>query len=318
MNIATIKKGLSEFVEYPKKVVSAYGGGIYVWRLDMVWCLLKYGARPIDYYRFGFYRLNRYERKRYMTFYKYLKLSKKSIANGAIMADKVQEYQRYSEYINRKWIYVPEASDNELIEFINQYSPLIAKPNGGEQGKGVFTIKAKTFKNAEIANLRGNKYILEEKLVNCEELALINPSSLNTLRVYTMLDSAGDPHILTMMLRVGKTVSDVDNWGAGGVGYEVDVTSGIIVGYGVDKKGNRHVYHPGTDVAVPGLKIPRYAELLALVDKLCRVDNKARLVGWDIAITPTGFDLVEMNCPAGHDFLQSFGRPFNHIINKLW
>lgn len=27
MNIATIKKGLSEFVEYPKKVVSAYGGG---------------------------------------------------------------------------------------------------------------------------------------------------------------------------------------------------------------------------------------------------------------------------------------------------
>ena len=166
--------------------------------------------------------------------------------------------------------------------------------------------------------MRGNKYILEEKLVNCEELALINPSSLNTLRVYTMLDSAGDPHILTMMLRVGKTGSDVDNWGAGGVGYEVDVTSGIIVGYGVDKKGNRHVYHPGTDVAVPGLKIPRYAELLALVDKLCRVDNKARLVGWDIAITPTGFDLVEMNCPAGHDFLQSFGRPFNHIINKLW
>ena len=42
----------------------------------------------------------------------------------------------------------------------------------------------------------------------------------------------------------------------------------------------------------------------------------ARFVGWDIAITPSGYELVEMNCPGGHDFLQAFGKSYWDLLKK--
>ena len=318
MNLNVIRKGLWEFKTYPVKVAELYGGSELYWRGDMAWCLLKYGARPIDYYRFEFFRLNRHERKRYLTFYKYLKVAHRLIKSGAIVGDKVKEYRRYSEYIKRSWLYTPDATEEEIRSFVNDHSPLIAKPNNGEQGRGVIVVSKEKLNNDLLNDLKISKYLLEEKLTNCSELAAINSSSLNTLRIYTMIDNKGVPHILSMMLRVGKAGSKVDNWGAGGVGYEIDLKTGFIVGYGIDKQGGRHIVHPGTDFTMPGFKIPKYAELLKLIDTICRVDSKVRFVGWDIALTPNGFELIEMNCPAGHDFLQTFGKSFGKTIKDLW
>ena len=54
------------------------------------------------------------------------------------------------------------------------------------------------------------------------------------------------------------------------------------------------------------------------VIELTKVYPQARYVGWDVAITPDGFDLVEMNCPAGHDMFQSFNNPIYDIMLKNW
>ncbi len=285
----------------------------------MAWCLLKYGARPIDYARFEFYRFNRFERNRYFTFYRYKKIAKKLIKSGAIFADKAKEYERYSDFIKRKWM-VTHEKNKSVIKFIEDNSPCIAKPNGGEQGKGVFVVscESKKIDDSLLDILCSDNYILEQKLNNCDEFNLINESSLNTLRVYTILDRDGIPHILNMMLRVGKIGSQVDNWGAGGVGYEINLEEGLIHSYGIDKKGNKHIKHPGTDFMMLGFKIPHYFEITQMVKKLCVVDTRAKFVGWDIAVTPEGPELIEMNCPAGHDFLQAFGTPFYDKIRELW
>lgn len=318
MNADAVKKGLWEFRTYPSMVSSNYGGNIYYWMGDMVWCLLKYGARPIDYYRFQFFKKNRHERQRYLTFFKYLKIAKQLVRDGAIMGDKVKEYKKYAEYIKRSWIYAPESTDEIIQSFVSNHGEVIAKPNGGEQGKGVMVLKKSDLNKDLLYFLRDNKYLIEEKLVNSPELAAINASSLNTLRVYSILDQSNSCNLLAMMLRVGKMGSDVDNWGAGGVAYNVDLESGTIVGYGIDKKGKKHIFHPGTDKIMPGFKIPNYNELLKIIEKLSNIDQKARFVGWDIAITPDGFDLIEMNCPAGHDLLQPFGEPFGKKLKELW
>ena len=318
MNSHALKKGIWEFKTYPSMVASKYGGSRLFWGCDMAWCLIKYGARPIDYYRFGFYKLNRHERARYLTFYKYMKIAKKLVGNGAIMGDKVKEYRKYAKYIRRSWIYAPESSDDVIISFVSDHREVVAKPNGGEQGKGVIVLKESNINKDMLNFLKDNEYIIEEKLVNSPELASLNPSSLNTLRVYTMKDSLSKCHVLAIMLRVGKMGSEVDNWGAGGVGYNVDVETGTIVGYGIDKKGLKHIFHPGTDRIMPGFRVPNYKKMLDLIDGLSKIDENAKFVGWDIAITPDGFDLIEMNCPAGHDFLQTFGEPFGKKIKELW
>lgn len=322
MNLQILKKAINEFRVYPQMVKNKTGDRnlkLY-WQLDMLWCLLKYGARPVDYYRFEFYKFNRFERNKYFTFYRYLKVARQLINSGVIFADKAKEYQKYSEFISRNWMTTKGSTNQALKSFVETNEPCIAKPNGGEQGKGIFVVTLNSLtENPNILGILAKEnYILEEKLVNCEQLDVINHSSLNTIRVYSMTDKNGCPHILNMMLRVGKSGSDVDNWGAGGVGYEVDLNHGIVRGCGVDKKGNRHLKHPGTNIVMLGFKIPQFNEVTRMVEKLCTVDTRARLVGWDIALTPKGPELIEMNCPAGHDFLQAFGTPFYDKIKELW
>ena len=65
-----------------------------------------------------------------------------------------------------------------------------------------------------------------------------------------------------------------------------------------------------------GFHLPKFEELKLYVTRLSQVCPQARYVGWDIAITPSGFALVEMNCPGGHVFLQAFGEPFGDVLKK--
>ena len=77
MNLAVLNKASKEFSEYSLRVKNEYGGNQAGYYIDMVWCLLKYGARPIDYWRFEFQKKRSCERKRYLTLFKYFKLAKK-------------------------------------------------------------------------------------------------------------------------------------------------------------------------------------------------------------------------------------------------
>lgn len=161
-------------------------------------------------------------------------------------------------------------------------------------------------------------FLLEEIVRNCDELASINPTSLNTVRATTLIQKDGTPRIMSIILRVGAPGSHVDNWGAGGVGYNFDIETGVCNMYGRDKKNRPYVYHPGSNVQMIGFKLPRFEELKQYVYELTKVFPAARYVGWDIAITPKGFDLIEMNCPAGHDMFQSFDNPVYDLMKNNW
>lgn len=63
-------------------------------------------------------------------------------------------------------------------------------------------------------------------------------------------------------------------------------------------------------------RLPDFENLKKIIIELTHKVSEARFVGWDIAITPNGYELVEMNCPGGHDFLQAFGRPYGDLLKK--
>lgn len=203
-------------------------------------------------------------------------------------------------------------------EFVAEHGVVIAKPVRGEQGKGVLKIEGvDTPEFRELMeSCKKADYLLEEAIKNHEDIAKFNPTSLNTVRAYTLVKKDGSTEILAIMLRVGKAGSHVDNWGSGGVGYNFDVATGICVDYGRDKKNNPYIFHPGSDCQMIGYQLPRYAELKDFIVKMSQSVPTARFVGWDIAITPDGFELVEMNCPGGHDFLQAFGNPFGDQLRR--
>ena len=318
MDKSLLVKGLSEFKSQARIVSEEYGGRSFRWMISMLWCLFRYGARPIDYVRFEFYKKSAIERNRYLTFYKYLHLLDRFGYYNETTHGKMAEYNTFSEYIHRPWMIADKNTDeNTIISFINKCQIVFAKPDMGDQGKGVLKVKADdsisiNYLLTEIK--KGGSYVIEGIIQNSEAIRVLNPSSLNTVRAYTLLNKDGSTKILAIMLRVGQEGSHVDNWGSGGIGYNFDLETGICVDYGRDKINRPYVYHPGSLAKMIGFQLPRFKELKDFIITLSHIIPHARFVGWDIAITPDGFDLVEMNCPGGHDFLQAFGKPFGDIL----
>ena len=288
----------------------------------MLWCVLRYGAHPKDYFMFEFYKKNGWERNSYLTIMRYLRLVKlfdKEVFER--LSDKVYQHQKYHDFVRRDWLVLRKGvSRNEVIEFIENHGEVIVKPVCGEQGRGIGKLRKGESKEIDelLQEAQSHDYLLEEVVGNVKELERLNPFSLNTIRVYTLIDKTGNAIVLEVMLRVGRGKKSVDNWGAGGIGYHVDKETGVIDQYGMDKQSNRNMYHPGSNVLMLGFQIPRYQELLAFVGKLARVEPKARFVGWDIAVVPDRFELIEMNFPGGHDFLQAFGKGFYRVIKSNW
>lgn len=243
------------------------------------------------------------------------------MGGGKIMGSKSDEYEAFSEFIKRDWMVVDaQTNETDIRAFIKKHHTVIAKPNAGEQGKGVMKIhETDEDKVKELLTKRvETDFVMEECLMNAPEIAAINDSSLNTIRCYTFIDKNGNTKIMELMLRVGRPGSHVDNWGSGGVGYCFDVETGICSQYGLDKLNRPYSYHPGSEKLMIGFKLPDYEGLKSYIYGLVKSAPKARFVGWDIAITPNGYDLVEVNCPGGHDFLQAFGRPWGDYINNNW
>lgn len=320
MDKETFLKGFREFGEQAQIVSSTYGGSKFHWIVSMVWCLIRYGARPMDYVRFEFHRKSARERNRYLTLYRYKKLLNRFGYYNETTHGKIAEYKTFSDFIRRPWIIADKDTDPQAIkDFISSQGVVFAKPNMGDQGKGVMKIKADDSKAIEelLFDCKQGAYVVEGAIEQDPDIATINPSSVNTVRVTTLTDKQGCPQIISVILRAGAPGSHVDNWGAGGVGYNFNLETGICDQYGKDKKNRKYIFHPGSNKQMLGYKLPHFEEIKDYVIKLGKLVPNVKYIGWDVAITTDGFDLVEMNCPAGHDMFQSFDNPVYERMKEI-
>ena len=72
---------------------------------------------------------------------------------------------------------------------------------------------------------------------------------------------------------------------------------------------------------MPGIKIPRFNEACQLAKKIIEVNKKVVFAGLDFGILSDRVELIEVNFPGGHDFLQVLdmmgkNHCFKHILNK--
>ncbi len=314
-----IKNGLAECFEYSKIVSENYGVKRGWAIISELWCYIRYGARAVDYVRFEFYKKNHHERNRYLTTHRNSKLLQKFGYYNNTTYGKIAEYKTFADFIHRPWMIVDKHTQSQTIRaFIANQGTVFVKPNHGEQGNGVRKINVGDNVSVEklLEDCKKDSFVVEGVIEQIPEIAAINPSSINTVRAYTLLKKNGETEILGIMLRVGRKGSHVDNWGSGGVGYDFDIETGICVGYGRDKKNNPYIFHPDSKVQMVGFRLPNYEKLIKTIIELSHKVPEARFVGWDIAITPNGYELVEMNCPGGHDFLQTFGKPYGDLLKK--
>lgn len=321
-------KRFPTFIRYCKptaKIIAAKVGGGKNWLCifaDMVWCNIRYGAMDSrDYLLFEFWKKSSLERDAFLTKRRYFRLIKTfDKETFCHPGGKAFLYQKYADFIKRDWVLVDSEADGPKIkDFFIKHDKVLVKPLSSEQGRGIYVAQGNDQQAVAkiLEECKQNPTLLEEVCGNCEELNRINNCSLNTLRIYTIVTKNGDIKIPSISLRCGCGNTVVDNWGAGGVGYPVDIESGIVYAPGIDKKGNKHIHHPGTDVVMPGFVIPRFKEACEMAKRVIRKDMKVVYAGHDIAILPNRLELIEINFPGGHDFLQTLDQVGKNDIMQL-
>jgi glutathione synthase/RimK-type ligase-like ATP-grasp enzyme len=183
---------------------------------------------------------------------------------------------------------------------------LIVKPIQGQAGMGI--VIAEKLTDGDIVIHTKNKTIpvrqfkMEEdavvqELVEQDSLiASISSTSVNTIRVVTLLQMSGEVQIVSSTMRFGVGSAFVDNWSAGGIAVGVNQENGILKKYAFDKSGNRYTAHPVSSVIFKGFEIPHWEEVLDVARKVQKASQFYRLIGMDIAIDKEKHPvLIEVN-----------------------
>lgn len=296
-------KGLFETV---KEVHKRTGKNSVLIFFDVVYCGLKYQAGYLDYLDFEFYQLNAEQKASYVTrgvSNHYVRTlndpqEKKLLENKAVFL------KHFSDVSGRSWFDL-ENQDFESFEiFFKEQKKIVAKPKEGVCGRGIefFEYDGNNARSVYDHMIESGQLLAEELLIQHDELAKIHPYSVNTIRVMS-IQINGKVVIPYASLRTGNG-KGVDNLNNGGFVGRIDIDTGRIYTDGIGKYGMQTEKHPLTGVAFKGFEIPRFDEVLEIVEKVALKVPKVGFVGWDVAILNDRVVVVEGNEFPGHDIYQ--------------
>jgi hypothetical protein len=273
--------------------------GIY---LDIIYSSFKYNISILDYFYFRFYNLNKQERSKWAGtgyMYEYQLLMNPKGARE-ILENKIKFLNHFTAFVNRDFADINQvkADRNILTKLLSNTSGrLVLKGSHGQVGKEVEVVKSIEYTPEKLIQAMKSKGydLIEEYVVQHPALMELSPSGLNTVRIFTQL-SPNRVDILGARLRVSVN-SPVDNMGAGNLAAPVDIETGIVNGPGVysDITKTDSSIHPITGRPIINFQIPFWKEVLEMVKKAASFCTENRSIGWDIAISETGPELIEGN-----------------------
>lgn len=274
---------------------------------DMLWCGLRYGAGPVDYSYCEFYNVPEKNRATYVTRGVNNDLVRRlnDPSRSYIFEDKAEFARRFSRFMHRRWIDVDRADTREFNALLESGAAIFAKPRCGTGGRGVERIELCGFSGgAQLGRyLRRRGFgVAEQEAAQCPEMSALNPGSVNTVRMVTVVSGSG-PRLVFAALRAGNGAA-VDNLHSGGMAAIVDIKSGVVITAAVDKAYRLYERHPATNAMIKGFEIPMWRRCEETVLAAARVVPEVGYVGWDVCIAPGGPLLIEGNCFPGHDIYQ--------------
>ena len=272
---------------------------LYLW-LDYLWCAFRYGTL-IKQYQYGeYWRQSANVRNAGLTYPRIEKLiDKYNPPKYTHFLQNKEEFNKlYKDFIHHDWLYIPSTDFVQFERFVNKYDSIFIKPAKGEDGEGIrlFTLSEAPDTNLkELFDKLCHENAIIEQCIIQDPVMSFGTKSVNTIKVTTVTDKKGTVHVMKCMLRIGIGDSVIDNLATGGAIYDIDIKHGFVKSYGYSKYGEKFVYHPGTDKVVLGFKIPNWDKVMACAIEAASRLPQIRIIGWDIAITNEGVDLIEGN-----------------------
>lgn len=175
-------------------------------------------------------------------------------------------------------------------------------------GSGVFCIKGEEVETElprALVAAESADVIVQEPICQCAELNRLNKSSVNTIRAISLLRKDGSVKIYSVILRIGRNGSVVDNASSGGITCGVEADGRLKkVAYSV--AGEKFFEHPDTHVKFDEIVVPCYDKLAETVCKAHLSVPQFKLISWDFAVDQNNeLVLIEGNLSSGElDFHQ--------------
>jgi len=270
---------------------------------DIVGSSLKYNISLLDYFYFRFYELNRSERNTYAgTGYMYeFQLTMNPKKERDILENKLLFLEKYSNFIAHKYcskteFFNSESKTQDLLK--NKSGRIVLKSSDGQCGEGIEVVDLKSIEKENLFKKlhKTNNDLIEEFIVQHDDLMRLSPSGLNTIRIFTQLNKDNAVDILGARLRISID-SYVDNLAAGNIAAAIDESTGLVSGPGVysDITKTDEINHPITGIPIVKFRIPYWNESLQMVKEAALLHKENRSIGWDVAITNNGPELLEGN-----------------------
>ena len=266
----------------------------------------RYRLLESEYYMFQFYKKNKKQRLEYVRDIECMQNIPNKFNNSEeykILEDKSSFNAFFHDCIGREYIRIDSANQyEEFRSFVERNPKFLYKPLSSLGGFGIEKMSVNDANMEQVWNeiISRGECLLEEIVVQHEKMAALNPDTLNTIRVMSMVNDKGEVNIPIANVRIGRTGACVDNFCSGGMGASVDVKTGIIATVARTKQMDEYSVHPDTQCPILGHQIPEWEKVLDLVKNNAKRLPGLRYIGWDVAIKKDGtVCFIEGNHNAG-------------------
>ena len=180
--------------------------------------------------------------------------------------------------------------------FCHRHPAFVAKPVGlgGSEGvhkvevgdADIHTLLNQLLAEAEETNSRFNTVIdkcvlVEEVIAQGEEMAMLHPASVNSVRMTTINMGDGDIRMWYPVVRIGVGGNFLSSGAVGSIVAGINMCTGITETLGSDEWGKTTVVHPDTHIPIKGIKIPRWRQLCDKAIEMAERLPTLRYIGWD-------------------------------------
>ena len=279
------------------------GGSRTGYLLDALWCSVRHGASPENYFVLRFFALPDWQRAAFLTSGRSGALDRALNRNAAAaekeaLASKARFLTVFTPDVRRAHVYAPEADFAAFCTFLDENDTFFLKPGGGKMGRVSERRRSADSpdRDALYNDCRAQRRLREASIRQHPALEALSPGCVNSVRVNAARGRGGRVRLIGACLKCGGQGAATDNFHTGGIAYPLELASGRVSGPGRNNTDlGDYTRHPASGAYLPGFQVPFWPALTACVYRAMDRVPGMGYVGWDIAVTPDGPELIEGN-----------------------
>ncbi len=214
-----------------------------------------------------------------------------------LLRNKWHAYQLLKDAYRREVLLLEGEWNFPVFEaFCRCHSSFVVKPIGLGMSMGVrkvevgdadlHTLFHQLFAETEAINSHyksaiGGGVLVEEVIKQGEEMAVLHPASVNSVRMHTINLGDGDIRLWYPFIRIGVGGNFISSASTGGIIACINVGTGMVETTGFDKLAKTTDVHPDTHFTIKGIKIPRWRQLCDKAFEMSERLPTLRYIGWD-------------------------------------